>query len=96
MHLHVVDVHTATHPHTFGNFDKEFFSEDSLHGYVAGVHTAAHPQTCEKFDKECYSKDSLQRHEANVRDQLVVSREPVLENRKSEYEDVNPKTCEKC
>ena len=67
-----------------------------MHGYVAGVHTAAHPQTCKKFEKECYSKDSMQRHEANVHDQLVVSREPVLENRKSEYEDVNPKTYEKC
>ena len=89
----MVDVHTATHPHTFENFDKEFFSEDSLHGYVAGVHTAAHPQTCKKFDKECYSKDSLQRREAN---QLVVSGEPVLENRKSEYEVTNPKICKKC
>ena len=51
LHLHVVNVHTDAHPHTFEKCDKEFHSEDSLHGHVAGVHTAAHPHPCEKCDK---------------------------------------------
>ena len=51
------------------------------------------PRLARSSDKECYSKDSLQRREAN---QLVVSGEPVLENRKSEYEVTNPKICKKC
>ena len=63
-----------------------------MHGHVAGVHTAAHPRTCEKCDRECYSKDSLQKREANVHDQL----EPVLKNKKFEYEVANPQICEKC
>ena len=36
----------------------------------------------EKCDKKLYSEDSLQKHEANVYDQLDVSGEPVIENRK--------------
>ena len=65
----MVDVHTAAHPHIFEKCDKEFYSEDSLHGHVAGVHAAAHPQTCEKCDKEFYSKDGLKKHMAVVHDQ---------------------------
>ena len=86
LHLHVVDVHAAAHPHTFEKCDKEFYGEDSLHGHIVDVHTAAHPQTCEKCDKECYSKDSLHRCETIVHDQLLVSGEPVYEIRKFNYE----------
>ena len=61
---------TVLHPHTFEKCDKEFYSQDSLHGHVACVHTAAaHPQTCEKCNKKCYSKVSLHKREANVHDQ---------------------------
>ena len=74
----------------------------TVHGHVAGVYTAVHPKTCVKCDRKCYSKGSLQRHEANVlllfilvhvhfvHDQLVVSRESVLENRRFEYKVANP------
>ena len=62
----------------------------TVQGHVAGVYTAVHPKTCVKCDRKCYSKGSLQRHEANVHDQLVVSRESVLENRRFEYKVANP------
>ena len=85
----MVNFYTDAHPHTFEKCDKEFYSEDSLHGHVDSVHTAAHHQKCK-------SKDSLQKREVDVNDQLVVSGEPVLEIRKFDYEVTHPHTCEKC
>ena len=58
LHLHVVDVHTAAHPHIFEKCDKEFYNKDGLQKHMADVHDQCEEDAEAEFDFDMEEKST--------------------------------------